>query len=250
MKAPHFSTTQVRVSVVIPCFNEEARIAESLEKLIKFRNSHYVLERIRVVNDGSTDDTVTIVQSYMDMDRRIELMSLRSNQGEGAAVRAGVVGIQSDWILVTDADLSTPIDELPRLLDSEGKRSQVILGSRGMPGSRIDKRQPRFREWMGRGWRALVRLAVLEDIYDAQCGFKVFSRPAAERIFSRQLINSYAFHVETIVLAQLEGFSVREVPVRWSHAKHSRVSVLSDPFKMAADLLRIRWRFRNEMRVS
>jgi dolichyl-phosphate beta-glucosyltransferase len=195
-----------------------------------------------VVDDGSTDATIEVVQQVAVDDRRVRVLRQPHNRGKGAAVRRGMLDAQGKFVLFMDADLATPIEELDTLLVWARQGFEVVIGSRGLPESDIRQRQPPARETMGRIFNLLVRTVLLGGFKDTQCGFKLFEREAARDLFSRQKLDGFAFDVEVLLLAKERGYRVREVPVVWYHAPNSKVSPISDATKMLGDIVMLRLR--------
>lgn len=232
-----------RLSVVLPAFNEAARIGPTLDRLQAFSRIIEGGAEVIVVDDGSTDRTADL--AVRPEYREIRWLRLARNQGKGAALRAGVLASLGAEVLLCDADLSTPIEEYDRLrprLEVAG----VVLGSRGLADSKITRRQPLYRELMGRVFNLLVRILVVDGIRDTQCGFKLLRGDLARALFADMKIDRFAFDVELLWLARRRGEVVEEVGVVWHDSPQSSVHALRDSAKMFADLLRIRWLHRHE----
>lgn len=234
-----------RLSVVLPAFNEAARIGPTLDRLLAYAPGVAGGAEILVVDDGSTDGTSAFAErpAY----RAIRWLRLEPNRGKGAALRAGVLASAGAEVLLCDADLSTPIEEYGRLrpfLENAG----VVLGSRGVADSRITRRQPIYRELMGRIFNLAVRILVVGGIRDTQCGFKLLRGDLARSLFADMVIDRFAFDVELVWLARRRGETVVEVGVSWHDSPASSVHALRDSARMLTDLLRIRWRHRGSRR--
>jgi dolichyl-phosphate beta-glucosyltransferase len=233
-----------RLSVVIPAYNEDRRIPETLEALQRYAAGRFEAVEILVVDDGSSDGTADVARAFAARAASpvsVRVLSNGKNLGKGASVRSGMLAASEDWILMTDADLSTPIEDLPALyaaLTDGG--ADVALGSRALAESRLEVRQPLYREFMGRTFNRMVQLLLLGGIRDTQCGFKLFKREAARAIFSRAKVDRFAFDVEAVFLAQKLGLTVVEIPVTWRNSPHSTVSPLRDSAQMFFDIVRIR----------
>jgi dolichyl-phosphate beta-glucosyltransferase len=232
------SSETVHLSVVIPAYNEAKRIHATLNSLIAYLRSRARPFEVLVVDDGSTDDTAGEVKGRPDPE--LKLIPCSVNQGKGAAVRRGVAASRGELILLSDADLATPIEELSRLEARLGDGVAVVCGSRGLPDSRIVARQPPYRELMGKTFNHIVRRLGLSDFRDTQCGFKLFRAAAARDIFSRCRVDGFAFDVEALYLARRLGYLAVELPVAWRHVPESRVHPLGDAARMLWDSLRIR----------
>ncbi|MCC7541710.1 MAG: glycosyltransferase family 2 protein [Deltaproteobacteria bacterium] len=233
------ATKPVSVSVVIPAFNEEARLPVTLTKVLKYLEETHPDHEVLVVDDGSRDHTADVAESFRDKDPALRVLRLERNRGKGAAVRTGVLASTKDWVLVTDADLSTPIEELAALLRWAALGYEVVIGSRGLPQSDIRLRQPRYRELMGRGFNLLVRSLLLGGFSDTQCGFKLYRGDVGRDLFGRSELDGFAYDVEILLMAK-QKHRVREVPVVWYHAGNSKVSPGRDAAKMALDLVKMR----------
>ncbi len=236
---------RVDLTVVIPAYNEATRIAEPLRRVGAYLASRHPASELVLADDGSTDDTAAIVER-LAAELRLPARVLRStqNRGKGHAVRRGMLAARGVLVLMTDADLSTPIDELARLVAAIDAGADVAIGSRKMAGAVIEEHQPWLRESMGRVFTALTRLLVV-DVSDVTCGFKLFRRDAAEAVFSRATLDDWSFDAEALFLTRRLGFTLVEVPVRWRDAAGTKVSRGRDALRSAIGLARIVW---NRMR--
>jgi dolichyl-phosphate beta-glucosyltransferase len=215
----------MRFSVVIPAFNEGNRIAATLETVTAFFSARGPDFEVLVCEDGSADDTVACVQRAGKADARVRLLTVPRNEGKGAAVRRGVLASSGERILVTDADLSTPLSEISKLEAALDSGNDIAIGSRAAAGARLVKRQPLVRELAGRAGNLVIRLLCpgLWDIRDTQCGFKLFAREAAMDLFPLQRLQRFGFDVEVLHLARRAGFRIAEIPVTWAHGEGSKV---------------------------
>jgi glycosyltransferase involved in cell wall biosynthesis len=231
-------TTVPALSVVIPAFNEARRIAVTLDELRTALPALDLTWEVRVVDDGSTDGTAALVDAASRADPRIVLQR-EPHRGKGAAIRAGLLAAAGELRFMCDADLSMPIAELPRFLALVPAQCDIAIGSReGIGARRVG--EPAHRHWTGRMFNALVQLGTIGGIRDTQCGFKMFSRAAVERVFPRTTIDGWAFDIEVLSIARRQGLRIVEVPIEWHYREHSRVSLLRDSVRMARDVLRVR----------
>ena len=229
------------LSVVIPAYNEEARIGATIEAITAYLAASGEDYELLVVDDGSTDRTTRLVEESSRFNPRIQLLRLSTNRGKGAAVRTGVLATTGDQVLVSDADLATPIAELARLRARLDAGCPIVIGSRALTGADIIVRQHPLRELMGRTFNVLVQLLVMRGIADTQCGFKLFAGPVARELFAASQIDGFAFDVEVLLLARLR-YKVAEVPVVWRHVEQSKVSPGRDAARMLWDVVKLRRR--------
>jgi glycosyltransferase involved in cell wall biosynthesis len=231
---------QPTVSIVIPAFNESARIGDSIKKIDRFLREFPFSAEVIVVDDGSADNTSEIVMKCPV--KGVRLVQNGQNHGKGYSVRQGVLSASGRYVLFSDADLSAPIEELNKLLDVAMKDNiDVVIGSRAVDRKYIEKHQSPLREMGGIVFNSMVRLLLGLQLHDTQCGFKLFQRERSRRIFELQTTFGFGFDPELLFLAKRNGLSIRETPVRWSHAEGSKVSFFRDGIRMFLDLVRIRW---------
>jgi len=235
----------ITLSVVVPAYNEALRILPTLEKIKSFLKKQPYRSEVLVIDDCSTDDTFEVVRARTAAWPNFKLIRNEKNLGKGGSVRRGMMEVTGRHRLFSDADLSTPIEEVRRFLDyvsTDGTHKvDVVVGSRRITGAHIAVRQPVHREAAGRFFSLLVRLLTLQGVIDTQCGFKLFSREAANQIFRRQTIFGFGFDVEILFIAKVLGFKVKEAPVVWTDSPHTKVNFWRDSIVMFIDLLRIRW---------
>jgi len=231
----------VDLSMVIPAYNEARRLPPTLSRLRDYLDAGADSYEVLVVDDGSDDDTVAVAQAVAREWPQLEVLALPHNQGKGAAVREGMLHARGALRAFSDADLSTPIEELPRLRSHLGGACHVAIASRDAPGSDIQVHQPRWREFMGRTYNRILRLLVLPGIRDTQCGFKLFTSEAAEACFAPLETFRFGFDAEVLVRAHRRGWEIAEVPVRWRHVEESRVGGIGDALRMLYDLVRLRF---------
>lgn len=222
------------LSVVVPALNEEDRLPRTLERITSHLGRRGGAYEVLVVDDGSRDATAVRAEAAGAIVLRNE-----GNRGKGFAVRRGMLAARGARRLMTDADLSTPIEELDRLSARMDEGHDVVIGSRAMAGARIEVRQPWYRENMGRLFNLFVRALAVPGVRDTQCGFKLFSAAAARDVFSATRLDGFSFDVEALFLARRKGYRIAEVPVLWRNDAASRVSLFRG-FLAFPDLLRIR----------
>ncbi len=243
----------MKISIIIPAFNEEKRISSTLGSILSYLNRREFRAEIIVVDDGSNDRTVQVVSRYMNPFFPVVILRQEKNSGKGEAVRRGMLCSTGDAILFTDADLSTPINELDKFIPELSKGNDIVIGSRAHPESKIETRQPYFREFMGRVFNTLVRLVALPGINDTQCGFKLFSRRSALHLFNQQVTKGFAFDVEILYLARKAGYRIKELPVKWMNDENSKVRIIRDPLMMLYNVIMIRYyhsRFLSKKYIS
>jgi len=230
---------EVKLSVVIPAYNEENRLPRTLRDIDAYlRKQDYEYEII-VVNDGSRDGTVEVTNALMREIANLRLIDNRKNRGKGYAVRQGMLEAKGAYRVFSDADNSTSITHVGRMWPEFGKGFDIVIGSRDIEGAVIAVRQPWWRQRLGDVFNLVVQLlSGLWGIWDTQCGFKGFSARAAHEIFSRARINRWAFDVEVLVIAKKLGYQIQEVPVTWVNDKQSKVR-LSGMVKMLLEVLQI-----------
>jgi dolichyl-phosphate beta-glucosyltransferase len=235
-------TSPPRLSLIIPAYNEEKRLPPTLEAVAGYLDSSpYADAEIVVVDDGSRDSTAAIAEAAARRDPRIRLLRNPGNRGKGYSVRHGMLEARGEWILFSDADLSAPIEELPKLMDAAQARGAAIaIGSRALDRSLIGVHQSRWREISGIFFNRVVRLLTGLDFADTQCGFKLYRRDAARLVFSLQRLEGFGFDVEDLYIARRLGLHAIEVPVRWNNVEGTKVGLL-DGARSFTDLLLVRW---------
>ena len=231
-------------SLVIPCFNEQARIGETLRVSLDYLAANAPESELIVVNDGSTDATATIARERVaGAPVAARLLENFPNRGKGAAVRSGLLAAREPIGLFSDADLSTPLGETPKLIESIANGDiDVAFGSRALDRSLIGVHQPWRREQAGRVFNLLVRVATGLPFWDTQCGFKAFRLDVCRPILEAAQIDGFAFDVELLFLAHRAGLRIREIPVRWNHAEGSKVSFFRDSLRMLREVIALRAR--------
>ncbi|GIV11362.1 MAG: glycosyl transferase [Fimbriimonadales bacterium] len=234
-----------RLSVVIPAYNEETRIERTMQRVVEYLNTRGGTYEVLVVSDGSTDATEFIVQGFAQAHPQVQLLAYQPNRGKGYAVRYGILRARGERVLFSDADLATPIEELEKLEPYLDKGYPIAIGSRPLRESQLVVRQPLYREMAGRAFNKAVQLLAVRGIHDTQCGFKLFTREAAQDIFSRCRLNGFSFDFESLFYARRLGYDIAEVPIRWMHQEGSKVRLLRDGLRMLRDLVWLRlnaWR--------
>jgi dolichyl-phosphate beta-glucosyltransferase len=237
-------SNQIRplLSLVIPAYNEAERLPATLQRLQEHRRSWNFPSEIIIAVEPSEDRTFALAENAAKSNSRVVVLTHHERRGKGFAVRNGMLCAKGDFIFFTDADLSTPLEDLDAGLERFRKDRSIdlIVGNRQHPETRILLHQNLSREWMGKIFNRIAQKMTGLNIRDTQCGFKGFRHRAAKEIFGRQRIDGFSFDVEVLLLAQAMGFSTVEVPVHWTNSPTSRVRVLHDSLGMLGDLFRIR----------
>ncbi|NLE51851.1 MAG: glycosyltransferase family 2 protein [Chloroflexi bacterium] len=225
--------------MIIPAYNEEARLPESLSLIAAFAQSQPYPVEVVVVDNNSSDRTHAIVEEFADEVPYVRPL-FEGTQGKGAAVRTGMLAARGAYRFVCDADLSMPIEEIVRFLPPQLDHFDVAIGSREAPGAvRYD--EPWHRHVMGRVFNTIVRLFAVHGFQDTQAGFKMFRAEVAEALFPLQTLNGWSFDVEVLFLAQKRGYRIVEVPINWYYKANTRIHPIRDSIDMFMDVLRIRW---------
>jgi dolichyl-phosphate beta-glucosyltransferase len=232
------------LSVVIPAYNEEDRLGASLPLIEAYIRERRIEAEILVVDDGSTDGTAQMASAFLRGGRG-RVVRLPENRGKGAAVRRGVLKAAGRWVLITDADLSTPIEEHAKLAEIAREEDlDVAFGSRGLPASQVEIRQNLLRQYMGKTFNVILRRITGLPHRDTQCGFKLVDRQRTRPLFERMLIDHFAFDVELLFLCDRFGLRVKEIPVIWRNSERTTVNILTAPPRMLLDVVKVRWHFR------
>ena len=227
----------MKLVVIVPAYNEEPRLARSLDRIREYLDTQPYDWGVTVVDDGSTDTTAEIAKAFAQADNRFSIISYSPNKGKGAAVRTGMIEAEGDWLLLCDADLAAPIEEVEKLF-AAGK--PIAIGSRPLKESNLEIRQPWWREMAGRAFNFAVQALSIRGIKDTQCGFKLFSRQAAKDIFPRCRFDGFSYDFEALMIGKKLGYEIAEVPIRWSHQEGSKVKLLRDGSRMLVDLVILR----------
>lgn len=227
-------------SIVIPAYNEEIRIEATLDRVLEYVYAQKWDAEILVVNDGSRDATRDIILRYAAAHPMLRLVDNPGNHGKGFSVRNGVLHSKGEWIVFTDADMASPIEESEKLLAALERGADVAIGSRWLDPSLQTRKQPFYRRILGRIFNLALRVILGMKYRDTQCGFKAFRRTAAQAIFPLQIIERWGFDPEIVFVARRLGFRVDEVAVKWAHQENTKISPIKDGLRMFTELLKIR----------
>lgn len=228
-------------SIVIPAFNEAHRIPATLKSVVDCIREHGWFAEVVVVDDGSTDRTVQVVRAFATGAPEVRLLQNPGNRGKGYSVRAGMLQALGEVVMFTDADLSAPMEEAERLFAAIAGGAEIAIGSRWLESGRQTHRQPFYRQFFGRCFNAVTRLVMGLKFADTQCGFKAFTRGAAQTVFQLQTIERWGFDPEILFIALKRGYRIEEVPVSWAHDERTRMSYLKDGMKMLEEIAIVRW---------
>ena len=234
----------IELSVIVPAYNEERRLAPGLRQALEYLARRREPFELLVVDDGSRDETARVAESFAGQGVRV--VRHERNRGKGAAVRTGLLASRGRKVLISDADFSTPIEEIEKLERFLQDGTPLVIGSRGLADSQIRQRQPFYREMMGRTFNRLIRLFGVRGIRDTQCGFKLARGEEGRRIASELKIEGFAWDVEMIWLARRRGYKIAEVGVIWVNSPDSRVDPIRSSFSMLRDVITMRLRHRGE----
>ena len=235
------TTDQVYVSLIIPAYNEEPRIGKNLERIMEFFASEPYVSEVVIVDDGSKDRTIEIIRERYGNDRAVRIYQQPRNLGKGEAVKQGMLLGRGEYLFFSDADLSVPIEMLRLFLTHLENGCDVSIGSRQKTGATIEGHQTLYRELMGKTFTRLANWILGIPIADFTCGFKGFRRSAARELFSRQQLKNWSFDAEILYLAQLKGYLVREIPVRWRNDEGTKVKLWRDVGGSFLGLIQIRF---------
>lgn len=231
-----------QISLIIPAYNEGKSIDIAIDVIRKYETNHGSFKEIIVVNDGSVDDTLEKAQKHQG----IQIIDKKQNEGKGKAVVDGMKASSGDWALFLDADLSIPIEELPKFIKHTDDHD-LIIASRNLPESKRETKQAFYRTAMGKGFAWLVQSLFNTKIKDTQCGFKMLRREVIQQVFPKMSIWGWCFDVEMLMLAEMKGFKVKEVPITIiDRTRASKVRPIKTSIEMFKDLLRIRAKFRRK----
>ena len=230
------------LSIVVPCYNEEQRLPRTIEQIERYLAGKGVSYELILVDDGSGDGTRKIMDAAAERNPAVRLEALPQNRGKGRALAEGVAVARGAEILVTDADLSTPIEEIDKLRAELGKGAGVAIGSRALKGSRVEVSQPIYRVLMGKAFNLLVQAVLLPGIWDTQCGFKLFRADVAHDAFAALTTDGFGYDPEVLYRAKKRGVRIAEVPVVWRNSAPTKVSPIKSSIDMFRHVVRIRLR--------
>ena len=233
---------QPALSIVVPCFNEEKRLPRTIEQIERYLAGKGTQYELILVDDGSTDGTRKIMDTAARRSRRVRIQALPLNRGKGRALAEGVAAAVGSEILVTDADLSTPIEELGKLQAELAKGAGVAIASRALRDSRVEVSQPIYRVLMGKVFNLLVQVVLLPGIWDTQCGFKLFRADVAHDAFAKLTTDGFGYDPEVLYRAKQRGVRIAEVPVIWRNSAPTKVSPIKSSLDMFRHILRVRFR--------
>ena len=231
---PHYS-------IIIPAYNESTRLGKTLDRVLSYVSAQQWDAEIVVVNDGSRDRTPDLVREYAQRHANLRLVENPGNRGKGYSVRNGMLNANGEILLFSDADLSAPIEEAPKLFTAISSGADIAIGSRWLRPELQTHRQSLLRQLYGRVFNLALRILLGLNFKDTQCGFKAFTRSAAHKIFPQQKIERWGFDPELLYLARRSGLNVVEVGVAWAHDEGTRISPLRDGLRMFGEVLKIRW---------
>ncbi|MBS1710081.1 MAG: glycosyltransferase family 2 protein [Armatimonadetes bacterium] len=230
----------VRLAIIVPAYDESARLRPTLETLSNFMAGIPYTAQVIVVSDGSKDGTEKVVEEFAATHSGLSVVHYPVNRGKGYAVRQGVFAADAEYILISDADLATPIEEVDKLWAAVEGGAEIAIGSRPLRESQLEIRQPLYRELAGRAFNLAVQLLAVRGIKDTQCGFKLFRTDVAKEVFRRATVDRFGFDFEALMVAHDLGYTIAEVPVRWRHQEGSKVVLLRDGPEMLGQLLKLR----------
>ncbi len=227
-------------SIVIPAYNEAARIGKTLDSVVACVRERGWNAEVVVVDDGSRDRTAELVRAFAGHHPEVRLLQNPGNRGKGYSVRNGILHCLGETVLFTDADLSAPIAEAEGLFAAIASGADIAIGSRWLDRARQTIRQPLYRQFFGRCFNAVTRFVMGLPFADTQCGFKAFTRSAAQTVFQLQTIERWGFDPEILFIALKRGYRIEEVPVSWAHDERTRISYLKDGMRMLEDIAIVR----------
>ena len=230
------------LSIVVPCYNEEQRLPRTIDRIERYLDGQGTQYELILVDDGSADGTRQVMDAAAERSRSVRVEALPHNRGKGRALATGVGVAGGDEILLTDADLSTPIEELPKLQAQLTKGAGVAIASRALRDSNVEVSQPVYRVLMGKVFNLIVQAVLLPGIWDTQCGFKLFRADVAHKVFAGLVTDGFGYDPEVLYRARKMGVKIAEVPVVWRNSAPTKVSPISSSFDMLRHVIRIRLR--------
>jgi dolichyl-phosphate beta-glucosyltransferase len=229
------------LSIVIPCYNEEQRLPRTIEQIHRYLDGKNASYELVLVDDGSADGTRLIMDAAAERHSAVRIEALQRNRGKGRALAVGVQAASGDEILLTDADLSTPIEELDKLQAALNNGAGVAIGSRALRASRVEISQPIYRVLMGKAFNLIVQAVLLPGIWDTQCGFKLFRADVAHKVFAGLTTDGFGYDPEVLFRARRQGVKIVEVPVVWRNSAPTTVSPIRSSLDMLKHVLRVRF---------
>lgn len=229
------------LSIVVPCFNEEQRLPRTVERIESYLDARRADYELILVDDGSADGTRRVMDDAARAHASVRVQALPANRGKGRALALGVEAARGDEILLTDADLSTPIEELDKLQSALNNGAGVAIASRALRGSRVEVSQPVYRVLMGKAFNLIVQAVLLPGIWDTQCGFKLFRADVARKVFAGLSTDGFAYDPEVLYRARRQGVKIAEVPVVWRNSAETKVRPFSSSLDMLKHVLRVRF---------
>jgi dolichyl-phosphate beta-glucosyltransferase len=229
------------LSVVVPCYNEEQRLPRTIELIERYMDGRQTPYELILVDDGSVDGTRRIMDAAAQHHAGVRIEVLPHNRGKGRALAVGVEAAKGDEILVSDADLSTPIEELDKLEAALQRGAGIAIASRALRDSRVEVSQPIYRVLMGKGFNLIVQAVLLPGIWDTQCGFKLFRGDVAHRVFANLITDGFGYDPEVLYRARRQGVKIAEVPVVWRNSAPTKVSAVRSSLDMLKHVVRLRF---------
>lgn len=224
------------LSVIIPAHNEENRLPNTLEQVLRFLEGQSFTTEVIIVENGSGDKTFEVAQRFAQKHKNVRV--LQSERGKGAAVKHGMLAAQGEYRFMCDADLSMPVDEIPKFIPPALEGYDIAIASREAKGA-VRYNEPAYRHLGGRGINFIIQTLILPGLNDTQCGFKCFRADVANNIFNLQTFNNWSFDIELLYIARKHGYQIHEIPIHWYHHPDTKVNALHDAVQMIQDIFRI-----------